>query len=274
MLLTEDGRTLAETSASVASLPESSLRNVWIADRVVDSAWIRDYGPLQARTTSGSMLWIDAPYADDRPLDDDVPALFAATLDVAVEPTWASIDGGAIASNGAQLCVSTVEYFDKMEITGTRRLSAQLGCATLVLVPALSDEGTKHVDLFLQFVEPTVALLARFDPDEAPLDARRMDRAEAAIAKAASDMDLDLTIERIDLPPPDGDLYPSWLNYFRLAGVVLVPSYAGVDRGLQAAAHERLTALMPTATLVSIPSDELLAYGGAVHCLVHGIALR
>jgi agmatine/peptidylarginine deiminase len=277
MLLTEDGRTLEETSASVASLPEASLRNVWIADQVVDSAWIRDYGPLQARTTSGSMLWIDAPYADDRPLDDDVPALFAATLDVTMEPTWASIDGGALASNGAQLCVSTVEYFDKMAIAHegrTRRLMSQLGCATLVLVPALSAEGTKHVDLFLQFVEPTVALLARFDPDEAPLDARRMDRAEAAIAKAAFDMDLELTIERIDLPPPEGEFYPSWLNYFRLAGVVLVPSYARVDRGLQAAAHERLTTLMPTATLVPIPSDELLAYGGAVHCLVHGIALR
>jgi agmatine/peptidylarginine deiminase len=279
MLLTEDGLTVEETSESVALLPENSFRNVWVADEVVDSAWIRDYGPLQARTTAGSMLWIDAPYADDRPLDDEVPALFAATLDVAVEHTWASLDGGAIASNGAQLCVSTIEYFEKMDIALQGRTSAedlmqQLGCATLVLVPSLSAEGTKHVDLFLQFVEPTVALLARFDPEEAPSDARRMDRVATTLADAAGDVDLDLTIERIDLPPPKGEFYQSWLNYFRLPSVVLVPSFEDVDRGLQAAAHERLAELMPTATLVPIPSDELVSYGGAVHCLVHGISLR
>jgi agmatine/peptidylarginine deiminase len=279
MLLTEDGHTLEQTAESLVRLPDESFRNVWVADAVVDSAWIRDYGPLQARTLEGSMLWIDTPYADDRPLDDEVPSLFAATLDIAVEPTWASIDGGALASNGAQLCVSTIEYFDKMDISLAGRrpaeeLMQQLGCATLVLVPSLSAEGTKHVDLFLQFVEPTVALLARFDPDDAPADARRMEEVEFTLAQAARDIDLDLVIERIDLPPPKGEYYQSWLNYFRLRSAVLVPSYEDVDRGLQAAAHERLAELMPSATLVAIASDELTTYGGAVHCLVHGIALQ
>ena len=264
VVLVEADTDRAEAEAAVAALPS----NVILSEITTDSAWIRDFGPLQARQ-SDALVWLDMPYATARPLDDAAPSALAELFGRAAEPLPVSFDGGALASNGEGLCATTEDFLEKWKITPAERneLVDALGCRVLARLPALAHETTKHVDLFLQFAEPTVAMLAEFDPHEARLDAARMDRAAHALTAAAADAALELTIVRVPVPAARWDGYRPYVNLVRLPDRALVPTFADVVADREAAAFAALQDAMPAAELVGIPADPMRGYGGALHCM-------
>jgi agmatine deiminase len=244
----------------------------------VDSAWARDYGPLQVRTPDRGVIWLDAPYTESRPKDDVIPAKLAARLPARTESLGWAIDGGAIASNGEGLCVMTHEYAQGIDLAfgddpTTIEVLDIVGCPHFVLVPALSQEETKHVDLFLQFIEPDVVVVGEFDRDEAPEDALRMDIAIDGLIRGANRGGLDLVIVRVPTPAPEGNIYRSYVNFFRTADLLLVPRYLEVPDLLERAAYDVLDEVMPGLDLVPIPSDDIVEYGGALHCTTLGLAI-
>jgi agmatine/peptidylarginine deiminase len=248
---------------------------VTLHDHVVNSAWIRDWGPLQAREADGSMVWLDAEYSTMRPEDDGAPTFLASEYGAPLQALPVLLDGGALASNGEGICVSTREFFDKWDINrkDIAVLSVELGCRHILLVPALRSEETKHVDLFLQFVEPNVVTLAAFDPDEAKADAKRMEQVASILFEAAQVLDWQLTIHRVPLPKKQArDRYFAYTNYFRLPHLVLVPHYIDVDPAVEAEAYEAIAQAIPSADIVPIPADDLLEYGGSIHCLTLGLS--
>jgi agmatine/peptidylarginine deiminase len=251
---------------------------VWYTGHVVDSPWIRDYGPFQLYVGAGHIVWADAPYTDSRPNDDITPTELGWLLGAPIETLTQSIDGGAIASNGTGFCASTVEYFEDAGINildGDLAipLLSQLGCEALALLPALVDEPTKHIDTFAQFISEDTIAVARFDDIAAPQDAMRMELAVDSLYQAASDQGIELNVIRIPAPEPRGEEYPSYLNFFRSGEVLLVPSYASVPETLEYSAYEILAAAMPDLQLVPIPADEMIELGGALHCVTLGLDL-
>lgn len=276
-VLTEAGQSLDEVEDGLAVLDDARRARVWSPeDYEVDSSWPRDYGPLQVREANGTITWLDALYSTDRPRDDDFPLALAQWLGTSVEPFEYSIDGGAVASNGQGLCVSTEDYFVLADIDADdepllQQMMTRIGCEALALAPSLAHEDTKHVDLMMQFLSPELVVVARFDPAEAPDDAIRADRAVRALARAAQGLDLPLRIERIDSPAPQGGQYPSFVNFLQVEGYLLVPTYETVDLELQRRALSKLADLAPERTVVPIPSDQVLPHGGAVHCLTWGL---
>lgn len=275
-VLVEVGQDLDEVERGLEQLDPQRRARVWSPGHEVDSSWPRDYGPLQVREARGTVTWLDALYTVDRPKDDELPAHLTEWFGGDLRPLEHSIDGGALASNGDGLCVSTVEYFELADIDTTdepllQGLMNELGCESLALVPALEHEDTRHIDLLMQFLSPTEVVVARFDPAVAPEDARRADRAVDVLRRTAAAMGTPLTIERIDSPPASGDLYPSYINFLQIDGYLLVPSYTSVDVELERRALRRLADLVPDKTVVPIPSDEVLPHGGAIHCLTWGL---
>lgn len=275
-VLVEEGQDLEEVEAGLDLLDAQRRARVWMPGHEVDSSWPRDYGPLQVREARGTVTWLDALYTIDRPRDDELPAHLAEWFGGQVRPLEHSIDGGALASNGRGLCVSTVEYFELADVDTAdeplvQGLMDELGCEALALVPALEHEDTKHVDLVLQFLSPTEVVVARFDPAKAPEDARRVDRAAEVLRRTAAAMGAPLTIERIDSPPASGDLYPSYVNFLQVDGALLVPSYTTVERDLERRALRRLAELVSDKSVIPIPSDEVLPHGGSIHCLTWGL---
>lgn len=241
----------------------------------VDSVWARDYGPLQVREQDAGLIWLDSPYDDERPLDDDVPSHLERWAATEIERIVYSLDGGAIASNGDRLCVSTIEYFLDNDIDWRDEdeldpLLSQIGCQTMVLVPALVGEETRHVDVFLQFVEPDVVVVSSYDRERDPDDAARTDAAAMAVQKAAQRLGKELTVVRVPAPSPRGRDYPTYVNFLRLSDVALVPSYAE-GGALETAAFDALQDAMPGVELLAIPADEPVDFGGAVHCLTWGL---
>lgn len=272
LVLREDIASARAMQRWIDALPPAQKDRVWRTGIFVDSPWVRDWGPLQI-VEDGVPRWLDAPYAVARPWDDIAPQVMAEYVSADVLGIEASIDGGAISSNGDGLCASTIEYFDAYVGDPSAIDLAGLGCRVLALVPALADEPTMHVDLFMQFVEPGIVTLADIDPTLDPENARRMSVAATTLRDAAAAMQLALAVERIPMPPPEGEIFRSYTNFFRTADAVLLPSYDRVDADLEDAAHGVLQRLMPDVRFVPIPSERMTAEGGAIHCLTLGLHL-
>jgi len=251
-------------------------RNVRLVVLELDTPWIRDYGPLQIYNSDGRTLWLDAPYASDRPGDDRTPETLSSVWNVPLETMNWAIQGGAIISNGFGLCASTIEAFQQYQIDPEEQdvidvLLPQIGCTVLALVPALADEETKHIDMFAQFTSPDSVVLATVDERIAPDDAERMNSAVWGLVQAAAVFGIELKVDRIPLPRGDNNKYYSYINGLRLTDTFLVPSYSAVPAEAERDAYDALATAIPDTELVAVPADAMIELYGAVHCLSLGL---
>jgi agmatine deiminase len=257
---------------ALARLPADARASVEVVDFPVDTPWVRDWGPLQAKSGS-RVVWLDAPYSAARGSDDMVPQMLGERFAIDVQGLPASIDGGAVASNGRGLCVMTIEYRDAF--AGGRALQPEaLGCRALAFVPALADESTMHADMLAQFVAADVLVLAEVDAQGDPDNATRLEAAGDLIRLAADRLGQPLQVVRVPMSPPDDQgVYRPYVNFLQAGATVLVPEYASVDPQLQARAHAILRRLMPSARHVGVDAEQMAASGGSVHCVTLGLRL-
>jgi agmatine/peptidylarginine deiminase len=254
---------------------------VEVLDAVVDTPWVRDWGPLQLRRGETS-LWLDADYDDaERAADDDAPRWLAQMHAVELaEFPWA-LDGGAFVSNGAGLCVLTFEYLDTQGISwddgDLGGLLDQLGCRATALIPTLVTEQTKHADMVAQFVAPTRLMLAQIIDDVGGHgeDAQRLQAAELGIRAAARWLGHELEIVRIPTPPARRWQNPrSYVNGLRLADRYLMPSYPELGEVWESGARAAVQEAMADVPVVPIDTSEMIAIGGSIHCASLGLFSR
>jgi agmatine deiminase len=281
VVLVEQGLTHDDVAAQIESLHEDLRVRVWNTGISVDSAWVRDYGPFFVADRKGRVAWIDTAYSKTRKLDEQ--AVVDVMRGLRIEPHGLALveelDGGALVSNGRGLCVSTVEYFASIGIAARaevaiRRVGRTLGCQHMLLVPGLAREETHHADLFVQFVGPDVAVVAEYDPATMPEDAARMDTVVDGLLDAARRLSMSLEVVRIPSPAAQGRRYATYVNFFRLDPVLLVPSYGSVGDRQERSAYLALSRAMPDTRLVPVPSSEMLLLGGSVHCVTKELPLR
>lgn len=277
VLLREEGTPRRDVTRWMSARPRSVRRRVTVLDRAVDSPWVRDYGPLSVRDEHDRTLWLDAAYVE-RPLDDMLPGELAAHFGAIVETIPWSLDGGALASNGTGLCASTRAYFGvhriDVETASERQLLLRtLGCRLLVLVPELEDEPTHHIDLFVQFLARDVVAVGEIDPDLLPEDAARMDVVATALADAAARMGTPLSVVRVPLPVDVDGNVQSHLNGLRLGDVLVMPTFGRRFAPTAKVARHRIETAVPGLRVLPIPASELMALGGAIHCVALGLWL-
>nr|WP_255216636.1 agmatine deiminase family protein [Pseudenhygromyxa sp. WMMC2535] len=249
----------------------------------VDSAWVRDWGPLQL-SSPHRPLWLDAGYDDDERVRDDVaPAAMGEQLGAEVRAFDWPLDGGAFISNGAGLCVMTLEYLELEGICSEdddlQQMLANLGCRATAVVPTLPMEDTKHADMIAQFISPTRVLVAQIEADDdiegSWEESLRLDTAARGIALAAQRLDMDLEIVRVPTPASvDGPVF-SFVNGLHLGDRYLMPSYTKVDAARESAAASVIaSALGGDKPVVSVDASLPLDSGGALHCLALGVFLN
>jgi agmatine/peptidylarginine deiminase len=282
-VMVEEGDEIADVVAWIGGLDLSLRARVWPFHFVTDTPWVRDYGPLQVRERKGRVLWLDADYSMWRPFDDVVPFRLAEELRVDVEFLQAPIDGGAVASNGQGLCVSTIEYFAENELPYPHAVSrwrdrAQVllravGCRVLALVPALSNEGTGHADVLVQFLDPHSVAVALFDPVDALENAMRMETAIETIDRAARMLGIDLDVHGIHVPADEAGVYFQYVNSLRLGDALLVPSYTGAFEEEEQEALADWAAALPDVQIVPVPAQDLWDAEGGIHCAALGLHL-
>jgi len=241
----------------------------------LDTPWIRDYGPLEVERAWG-ISWLDMSYAPgDRPLDDAVPTLLGEVFETLHERESFSLDGGAIISNGRGLCGMTEASLSGLGLdTEDPELIEQfletVGCRTLARLPELPSESTGHVDMVAQFLSPTQVAIAVPTRTSRRVVRSALARARLALEQAATVHGQEL--EFVELPLVGrADRYYSYVNGLRTPGHYFVPSYSSVSRKVQAQAHRRLSRALEGIAVVGVDSDEMIASGGAIHCVTLGL---
>jgi agmatine deiminase len=242
-----------------------------------DTPWIRDYGPLQV-FDRGQPRWLDFAYADDRWRDDRVPLALASHFEMPLQPQHLRFDGGAIASNGLGLCAVTDYSLGEAGFTpGDPVLStfaARLGCQVMAVLPALPGESTGHVDVFVQFLGAQTVAVGQMHESWEPRHAAALDASAQILERAAVAIGQSLRVVRVPIVAGGEDAFYTYINGIAVGDVFFMPSYSTVRSATQALARRTLRHAMPGKRIVDVGADEMIAYGGALHCLATGLSLR
>jgi agmatine deiminase len=270
VLATPDDTESSEFRHWLSAMPFAGLVSIEL-----DTPWIRDYGPLEVQRARG-ISWLDMVYSpDERPLDDAVPTLLGEVFATPHENEQFSLDGGGIISNGDGLCGITEATLQGVELdTGdpdqVEAFLQTVGCRTLARLPELPSESTGHVDMVAQFLSRDQVAIA-VPTAKSPKSVREaLSRARHALTQAAAVHGQDLVF--VDLPiVSHAARYYSYVNGLRTPSHYFVPSYSHVDAKVEAEVHRRLAEALSGVTLVAVDSDEMIASGGAVHCVTLGL---
>ncbi|HUS92726.1 MAG TPA: agmatine deiminase family protein [Phycisphaerae bacterium] len=258
-------------------LPPSAVRFVAMP---VDTAWIRDYGPVFIRRSDGKVSAINAEYSrvgaeiKPRPADDHVPELLAKSLGLPVVPLPLDFDGGNLLTNGEGLCVSTTALItansdgdhDQAKKKIARLLSETLGMRSWLYFKPLEGEASGHADMFVAFVAPDVVVVGRCDPATDPVNARNLDRAAELLAQVQTSRG-QMQVHRIPMPPPAGGFWRTYTNVIFANGTLLMPIFHDVDPAIQEEAITLYARLLPGWKIVGIQADGLVQKMGLLHCV-------
>ena len=246
--------------------------------------WLRDTGPIFARTRGGAVAlrfktnsWgckFDLP--DDATVGDDIARLAG----VSILSFDFVLEGGAVEHDGEGTILATRQTLLNANRNGWTKAEAEaalrkaLGAKKVIWI----DEGLKndhtdgHIDNVARFAGPAKVVCqlpaSADDPNADTLDQIARDLEQATNAKGHR-------LEVIRIPSPGlyrnalGEIAPaSHLNFVIANGVVVVPVYGTPT---EAAALDALQAVFPSRTVIGVPSRGLLgagdAGGGSFHCI-------
>ena len=249
----------------------------------LNSVWVRDYGPLFLRGGDGSVVVADCEYGwlvdkdhRGRPWDDDAPTLLAQLMGLPVERVPLYVQAGNLLSNGDGLLVSThrLAWSNAMRGYDRRRvgqlLAHHLGGRQWVSLEPLLDEKTFHVDTFLTFVAPDVAVVGTYLASQNAADAVVMDDAAAHLAGLETSRG-PMQVHRIALPTARRGMWRSYTHVLFANRLLLVPTFRDVEPAMNRSALALYARLLPGWRIVGIPCDGLAANGGSLHCISRNI---
>ena len=279
-------------------------------DQGVLSIWARDWAPLGAKASDGSLRLLDFNYYRDRGADDATARSLSALLPEAKRvsvPVYN--EGGNFMNNTRGLCLMTTRVTDANAVAerdDDQVLNAAqikdyyrtfAGCAQTVIFPRMPYEGTGHIDMWAKFLSDDTVIVAQLRdeivnlPNYSATQKSKVANLQKYLETRAAEVSaLGLTVVRVPMPAPvfskEGDVFRSYTNSLTVNGVVLVPRYvypafddiavAGqyLDQSFLAAYEtEAAAAYRGLGYQVKwIDSDDLIAIGGAVHCTTMQIA--
>ena len=242
----------------------------------MDTMWVRDYGPLFARR-DGTAVAVDGEYASitgpqDRPADDAVPKLLGAGMRIPVANLPVRVEGGNLLTNGEGLCVATTALVERNINEGRnpadveRLLKQGLSVSELLFVDELVGEDTGHVDMFLTFVAPDCVVVARCDPKVDAENAKILDQIATVLAGLQTSIG-PMRVHRIPMPPATDGVWRSYTNVIFANGVLIMPTYSGVDAVLEQQALNLYRKLLPGWKVVGVNADGPASRGGSLHCV-------
>lgn len=275
----EDEAELGRSLLDEAGVP---FQAVSFVKHPLNSMWLRDFAPQFTRWSDGEVRIVQPVYNnpdenDRRPLDNALSTYVGKLLHLEVERVPLIIDGGNLLANGDGLMVTSTRVIERPENRGLslqdigQLLQKHYGCRTWVYLRPLANEPTGHVDMCMTFLRRNLVVVGRYDPAYDAVNAAILDEMAEKLSGLATSMG-PLQVERIPMPPrtPEGD-WRSYCNVLLVNGIILVPSYSGVERATEDAAFDTYARLMPSWKVQRIIADSLVRKRGVLHCVGIGI---
>lgn len=244
----------------------------------VMTMWARDYGPLTVLDRHGRPYFLNATYRGrGAALDDAVPEHLAAELEIPVFDLPLTMEGGDLLTNGLGLVVSTQRLLLRnQEERGYdlehvwHILQRYFGFTDWVPLPSLQGEPTGHLDMFMTFVAPRIAVVGRYDPGQDDTNAPWLDWVARQLNGRATP-EGPLRVERIPMPPNGDGVWRTYTNVVFANDVLLVPTYPTVCPELDADAIATYERLLPDWKVVGVDASSLIGRKGALHCVTMGL---
>ena len=253
-----------EALADALARAQVELLDVSFEQVPLDSSWIRDYGPVFARTRGGGRRILDARYFEARLGDDAVPTALGALWGLPVSRPPLVTEGGNLLADGAGRCVLTEQIFAHNAAWDIGELEAlheaYYGCQSLAVLPPLAGEDTGHVDMFVALPGPGQALVGQYARTDDEENAQRLDEAVERLVGAG------FHVGRVPMPTNQDGRFRTYLNAAVVNGTVFVPVYAD-DRRYEARALALIGAAYPGRRVEPLDATELIQWSGALHCL-------
>ena len=251
-----------------------------------DDFWVRDNGPIFVQDNQSEWFILDwgfngwggdTPYA----LDDAVPTTIANNLNIdAIDLSAMVLEGGAIEIDGQGTLMAT-----RSSITGDDRnpglteteienyLSEYLGVQQIIWLDGqyggTEDITDQHIDGFVKFVgDHTLVTMNNADLAYwyvSASDRTIIDQAENVAGTPYTRVNLPLTQFQVQTTWGQSvGFRSSYVNYYVANTVVLVPEY---DDPMDEVALEIIQDLYPTRTAIGINCQNMVLWGGMVHCV-------
>ena len=289
----------SEILKTAEQLTDKEMRLVeWIQDFETDAMWLRDFGPLFVRNEKRKLSIEDALYYPGRPLDDAQPRDFANRFNppIPVSDFNLYFEGGNFLPNGNGICIVSsvlVEVNPHYSETEIREMFRQeLGCSQLVIVRALEDYATGHVDMWLAWADQTTLVVGEYTELQDKLNRSIIEENVESKLKGLIDPKTGNPIDIVRMPMPSNcplkflnghqkakepscaRLPPqlrSWRNYLNVLFVndtVVVPVYE------QEKSHEAEALSIWEGLgfeVVPVKADMITPLAGQLHCLTKTI---
>jgi agmatine/peptidylarginine deiminase len=271
----------------------------WYLDFASDSFWLRDFGPLFVRDIEDGALSIeDAKYYPYRFNDDAMPTDFAARIGVPVSDFDLYFEGGNFLPNGGGICLTSSvvldanPHVDKESIEEMFR--TQLGCVELVIVEALKDYATGHVDMWMAWADHTTLLVGEYLPTQDAVNREIIERNVRKKLRGLHDPETGEPIEIVRIPMPTNcpsedrpgqrpdlespplasqscahipardRIWRNYLNVLFINNVLLLPTYAQ-DRTHESEAIATWSSF--GFNVIPLDADLIVPSQGAFHCV-------
>lgn len=250
----------------------ANLDVVHFVNYAADTIWMRDFGPLLARTSSGGYRIIDLRYYYGRWSDDVFPTLLANSWGVNISRPPLEGEGGNFQSDGQGNCIATKQLLNQNYSRGYNEddikdvLKDYFGCKSTVLLPTLYGEGTGHVDMYATITAPKEVIVGEYSLSDDAQNASVVDSAATMLKNAG------YKVRRIPMPSNYDGAFRSYTNSLVVEDQVLVPTYTD-DTRYEKDALAVFQDAYPNHQIVKVDSTDVIQMAGAVHCVTMTLGL-
>lgn len=263
-----------------------------------NSIWIRDYAGNTIYTNDvEDRALVDWIYNRPRPADNEMPVAHATHLNIPIYRTNSGTNdlvntGGNFMSDGLGTAFASklvlVENQAGNPFGVSVKTEAQIdnimlqyqGITNYIKLDQVPHDPIDHIDMQLKLLDEQTLLVSRYPPGVA--DGPQIEaNVNYILANHQTSFGTDYKIAWIDAPPSTGGAYPDTNGLYRtytnsvfVNGTVIVPTYRPDVDGPALALYEEL---LPGYNIVGIDVDNsgqnLIAQGGAIHCITHAIGV-
>jgi len=235
-----------------------------------NSIWVRDYGPVYAYEDGEKAIadfWY--PFTSD----DDLPITVGAEFDVPVYTNDLLHSGGNFMTDGNGMGFATeivYEYnpdYSEAEVRGLFR--DYCGIDSLVVLPKLDVENTKHLDVFCKLLDDRTFIVGEYATpgDGAGNNYYILNDIAAALDSLRNADGREFDVVRIPMPPYEGGGWAptrTYTNSLLVNGRAVVPVY-GLPTDEEALQIYR--SILSDYEVIAFDSQEIIERAGAVHCI-------
>lgn len=233
-----------------------------------DSVWMRDYGPISILGNDGKIAFADFRYYHQRVYDDAIPGHLSAMWNVTDYRVPLEFEGGSFFADTKGNCFSTHGLMMHNPVdadTVKAYMKSYLGCQTMSTVAPLDGEGTTHVDMYVKNFSDSGVIVGSYDPAEDAVNAQLTDET-AAFFEANG-----WTVYRMPMPTHSDGNFRTFINSLFVNKVNMWPAYS-IEKDKEAQALQVWQQAMPDFQHVAMNADDVITWGGAIHCVTMTVA--